>query len=1089
MRPLKLVMSAFGPYAGRVEVDLEALGERGLYLITGDTGAGKTTLFDAITFALYGEASGANRTPSMFRSKYALPETPTEVELAFRYGGKVYTVRRSPEYERPARRGSGTTIQAPQAELVYPDGHIVTKVREVTLAVEEIIGLSWNQFVQIAMLAQGEFLKLLLADTPSRQAIFQKIFKTRYCAVFQEKMRMEASRLRGARERLGNSVAQYLGGIRAPEELRPRLQLAQENQLPFQETLELIRTIIEGDEQAIRRQAEQTGLLDKSLAEANARLGKAEEAEKARVRLTQALAQRETLRPLTEESLRKWEDARGSLPRQEALERDLAALEALAPRYQELSGQRKALAQLGQELSQGQRDLESRTQERDRCAEALEALRKERAALSQAGEERERLLREQSEAAGIRDSLLLRQKEEAAWQALGERLAGRRAAWASLRADREEQKRVRESLEERLRSHRELLKAAEGLPAEREKLLSRQTQAQDRRRNLKELGELLESWEGLAEQAEQARGLYREAADQFSQAEDRYQRLYRAFLDGQAGILAQGLAEGEPCPVCGSRSHPSPAAPVQGAPAQKELDRSRKEADAARKAAEARSSEASRQTAAAEERGAQLLSRMKAYTDAPSLEQARPLLGERARLAEQELRSLHQSLMDLESQITRREELLEQTERRERELEKLAKEAEALREEEIRLQNEVSALLAQRDQQGEKLSADLGCPAEEAGGRIRTELASSAQRLRQIGERLAQAEAQLKRRNQLEQEIPHQEQALADLEQKLIALREGLAGGASRKAEVERQIRAIEESLPCTQEEAERRRESLLAERRALSEALKAAEQAHHANQEQLTAAEAAVGELTRLLEASEAIDREAELQIREKLIASREEAAARERELHARLTGNRSALEQMTVQAGKLETLDEQYRWVQALSDTVNGNLAKRAKITLETYVQTAYFDRILRRANTRLMVMSGGQYELIRRKEAGNNRSQSGLDLDVTDHYNGTQRNVQSLSGGESFKASLALALGLSDEIQSAAGGIRLDTMFVDEGFGSLDEESLQQAVQALSGLTEGNRLVGIISHVAELKEKIDKQVIVTKDHSNGSQIHLQL
>jgi exonuclease SbcC len=179
---------------------------------------------------------------------------------------------------------------------------------------------------------------------------------------------------------------------------------------------------------------------------------------------------------------------------------------------------------------------------------------------------------------------------------------------------------------------------------------------------------------------------------------------------------------------------------------------------------------------------------------------------------------------------------------------------------------------------------------------------------------------------------------------------------------------------------------------------------------------------------------------------------------------------------------------WVRALSNTANGTVAGKEKIMLETYVQMTFFDRILERANTRLMVMTGGQYELKRRPEAENNRAQSGLELNVIDHYNGTERSVKTLSGGESFKASLSLALGLSDEIQSSAGGIRLDTMFVDEGFGSLDEESLGQAIRALSALTESRRLVGIISHVSELKEKIDRQVIVTKQKTGGSTVSIQ-
>ena len=230
-------------------------------------------------------------------------------------------------------------------------------------------------------------------------------------------------------------------------------------------------------------------------------------------------------------------------------------------------------------------------------------------------------------------------------------------------------------------------------------------------------------------------------------------------------------------------------------------------------------------------------------------------------------------------------------------------------------------------------------------------------------------------------------------------------------------------------------------------------------------------------------IDKEKELQKREAHTKSRKEAEEKSKQVHARLVANRAALGNIRLQTGDLERLEKEYARVKALSNTANGTIAGKEKIMLETYIQMTYFDRIIARANTRLMVMSGGQYELKRRREAENNRSQSGLDLDVTDHYNGTERSVKTLSGGESFKASLSLALGLSDEIQASAGGVKLDTMFVDEGFGSLDEESLDQALRALASLAEGNRLVGIISHVGELKNRIDKQIVVKKDQSGGS------
>ena len=244
---------------------------------------------------------------------------------------------------------------------------------------------------------------------------------------------------------------------------------------------------------------------------------------------------------------------------------------------------------------------------------------------------------------------------------------------------------------------------------------------------------------------------------------------------------------------------------------------------------------------------------------------------------------------------------------------------------------------------------------------------------------------------------------------------------------------------------------------------------------------------MRRLLESAQTVDVEALQQQSQDLTRQRTEESEAQKAVHTRLVTNQTALSHIRERAADLEKLEDRQKWLQALSDTVNGRLRDKEKIALETYIQMTFFDRILQRANLRLLVMSGGQYELKRRREAENNRSQSGLELDVIDHYNGSERSVKSLSGGESFKASLSLALGLSDEVQSAAGGIRLDTMFVDEGFGSLDEESLAQAIRALTGLTEGKRLVGIISHVSELKEKIDKQIIVTKEKTGGSRVEI--
>ena len=353
MRPLKLTVSAFGPYAGTVVMELEKLGSRGLYLITGDTGAGKTTIFDAITYALYGEPSGETRDASMFRSKYAKADTPTFVELVFSYGGKIYTVRRNPEYERPAKRGGGMTLQKAEAELLLPDGRLVAKAREVNSEIIRIIGLNRSQFAQIAMIAQGDFLKLLLADTKNRQEIFREIFKTRYYMVLQEKLKSETSALQKTCEAARASVQQYIGGLlcREDDPLLPQLQQAKEGSLPLQETEALAETLIAGD--AHEDAACQSALekLDAELQNVTTLLAKAEETEKTRQKLEEALEKQQLQQAQAAAAQSALEAEQTKDPRRIALNQSLTALEAELPRYRELQEKQVSLSSLDAQLS------------------------------------------------------------------------------------------------------------------------------------------------------------------------------------------------------------------------------------------------------------------------------------------------------------------------------------------------------------------------------------------------------------------------------------------------------------------------------------------------------------------------------------------------------------------------------------------------------------------------------------------------------------------------------------------------------------------------------------------------------------------
>lgn len=923
MRPLHLTLSAFGPYAGRVEIPLEQLGERGLYLITGDTGAGKTTIFDAITYALYGEPSGDNRDPSMFRSKYAQPNTPTWVELVFSYGGQTYTVRRSPEYERPAKRGGGTTLQRAEAELHLPDGRLVTKTREVTGEIVNIIGLDRSQFAQIAMIAQGDFLKLLLADTRSRQEIFRKLFPTRGYMVFQEKVKSESGALQRECEAARASVKQYIDGVLCPREdpMYPQWERAWAGELPIQETVELLETLLDQDRERDTQCSEELEQLDGEWKAVTALLAKAEELEKAQSQLEEAQARRETCVGLWEAAQQQLEAQTAQASQWEGLRAQLADLEAELPRYQELDQLRQNLTAQTQSIRQQSTWLEEQENEQRRREKELELWRQERTGLEEAG-------------------------------------------------------------------------------AQRERLLGQQTRAQEQSQRLEELSTLLAGCRQARVNLENAQKRYGVARQKAQAAQEDYTGKNQAFLDEQAGILAQQLAEGQPCPVCGSLTHPTPAQLSPGAPTEEELNRAKQAWETAQQTASTWSVEAGKARTALEEREQRLRSQMA------------HVLPEQG--ADQPLDQVAQSIQE-----------------------------------------------AQRK-------------AQEA--------------LDQVRGQLGQVEAALARKRQLDTQIPQQEQRLGELEQAIASAREQLAGANSRREELEGQIHALEGQLRYPQADQARQEQGKLnGELQRLEEAQTQAQRQANAAQLALTGAEEAVKQLTQLVEQSQPVDVEAQRARSQELTLRRAQLTAVQRELHTRLTTNRTALEQIQGKTAQLAQLEQRYTWVRTLSNTVNGTLPGKEKIALETYVQMTFFDRILRRANLRLLVMTGGQYELKRRREAAGSRGQSGLEMDVIDHYNGTERSVKSLSGGESFQASLALALGLSDEIQSSAGGIRLDTMFVDEGFGSLDEESLGKAMGALGDLAQGNRLVGIISHVSELKEKIDKQIVVRKDRTGGSRVEI--
>ncbi len=913
MRPISLTISAFGPYAGECRLDLAQLGEKGLYLITGDTGAGKTTLFDAITYALYGQTSGGVRETEMLRSKYAEAARPTFVEMEFAYKGKIYTIRRSPEYMRPAKRGTGLVRQNSTARLTLPDTEVpLSTVKEVNQAVVELLGLDVNQFRQIAMIAQGDFLRLIYASTPERSDILRRIFNTQPYKLLQEKLSDEFRLLRREFENVQQSIAQYIEGIALP----PGDETDISSMMP-QETAEYLDRIIEQDKAAHKEKMIQQQQCEAELAKLTASLSQVQHQETLRAQQTQLKMQIEAAVPQKAQAESSYAEAKEKYDTmQPQLTVQIESLKQELPRYKELTAKN-------------------------------EQLKKQQA-------------REQQQAARLK--------------ADKEKLAKLDAEIADLNA---------------------CLEKSDEANAQLEQCRALRDKTDESLRQIDKLNTMLASYKEQCLQLREKNAEYKKAADAHNRLNISYTAKNSAFFAEQAGILAQSLQEGSPCPVCGSLSHPQPAQPSDKAPSQAELEKLKERLDTADRAKQQIYSKCAQ---------------ISGYIDSIKTEikaQAVHCLGEYAP------KTLFHDVQVKKDDLT------------------------AAQKKNTLLLKELQQDIAQRE-------------------KLKLRLQQNVEQQKQLRESVLNISSDLSR---LQSDNDNAAKELADIKAGLVCSDERTLLG--RINELQSTLEQFKNQCQSAQNKLARIQQQMTAWQAALESV-----------SSQITDAPCNKAELTAFQQ---------ELQLK------KEQLRADILELHTRLNGNERTRSNLSSKLKSLAAKEKQYTLVKSLTDTAGGSLLGKERIKLETYIQMHYFERIIARANLRLMVMSQGQYELMRRKSSEHLRLQTGLDLDVIDHYNGSVRSVKTLSGGESFKASLSLALGLADEIQFFAGGIQLDTMFIDEGFGSLDSESLSQAVRVLSGLSEDNKLIGIISHVAELKEKIDKQLQITKQNEQGSSVKI--
>ena len=913
MRPLKITMSAFGPYAGEVTLNMQKLGKSGIYLITGDTGAGKTTIFDAISYALYGEASGNYRENTTLRSKYASADTPTFVELEFEYNNEIYKINRNPEYPRPNKRGEGFTKQSANAELVMPDGSVITKIKEVSAKVEEIIGINKNQFSQIAMIAQGDFRKLLNCETNERSKIFRKIFKTEPYHNIEIKLSSLFNELKRNREKEKSGIEQYINQLKCNENdtLSLELERAKSGDVLIEDVIKLAGEIINKDMLEYTKTQKNIESINEEIEKINSNIKLYENQEATKKAYAKASAKLEELKTKRNECEKAYKSAEAQRERLEDLTRKINLINSKMPKYDELKSLENSINERAQSFEKSNNSLKLKQQE-------ITLLEKEIDEKSKALEE-------------VKGADLLVQK---------------------LTVQKEEIKKKAEALKE--------------LKTEIDRCKTEQ-------KNLKN-----------------AQSFAKFALDEYGALENEYNQIYIAFFNEQAGIIADELKDGEPCPVCGSTSHPNLARKSENAPSQADVESAQNLAKKAQEKAD------------------------KARDSASALKSRFDEIAANVKSAAKKLFGTDDNVFDdYNSNINA-------------------------------LKKEYDCTLALLKTANEKLSLY----------------------------------------QKLDKEIPKIQEKQKSLSDEISKLNTQKASDEAFISENTKRVTSIKSELDF--ESADLAKDKLKEYTNLSNDIKNAIEKSKNAFDDIKSKYDTQKGtkaSLENALKEFKKIDLAALNEKSLKLNEYKKDVDKTAKSLYSRIESNKLLVDNISEKRDILKGYDDKYVWLKALSETANGDISGKEKITLETFVQMTYFDSIIRKANIRLLTMSDGQYELVRRSDAETLKKNEGLALDVIDHFNASTRSVSTLSGGESFMASLCLALGLSDEIQSSNGGIKLDTMFVDEGFGSLDGEALDRALSALTSLSQGNRLVGIISHVDALCDRIDNKIVITKDRTIGS------
>lgn len=1033
MKPLWIKISAFGPYAKEIQIPLSELASDGIFLITGDTGAGKTTLFDAICFALFGEVSGSYREESSLRSDFADTDTETYVEMEFLFHHNKYRIWRKPTYTRAKKRGEGITTSTADAHLIDDKGNVTTGAKKVTQAVEELLGIDAGQFKQIAMIAQGEFLKLLYADSKERGEIFRKVFHTDFYRRLQEALKEMEKQKKAAYEESGTKVLTYLsqcGLTSLPDdalyqvpELLIEIQNIQNEKKTQWQTLEQQLQKLENVVQ--NKQAE----------------------------LVQAKADMQ-MWDLLEEAQKAYQ----ALQAQKEIQRN---------KQKQLLLQRRALDYVHPKELIWQQTQQNKIRLQTSLQTLEEQHKQTTIQLTQKKEEQQNAAKIKMQLQQKQAELLAKEKELADYQrrdTLCETIKQQKHNVLHLQTQMQKNEEKRQDLLQTFNQIQEKESTLPMLVQQIQQLEEYENQNHNNRIAVLEVQTKQKELEQIQQNLIQLRTKYTKTRADWEKQKQNADLAQRQYLDAQAGILAQDLIDGVPCPVCGALHHPQKAVLPEYAPTKEEWETLQEKEKRAHQMLEDIIREGQEQKAVFEqldkvqqERLVKLKSLgMENVQDCDVVlqklqEQNQTLQKNKNLLQQQQLdiQKLVQTKQNKETQLQQYEQVLKE-------------ETNAL---EI-LQEKINVMQGEYQTLQKRLDDDI------TWTEAKVFLQQEKNKVQQMQEQIVQ----------IEEEWQSVQDLCTQIKSKMEQVKENLEVCQKQETEAKQDFQIALQNEGFASQDTYM---DILVERNVL-------EKEEIENQKYFAALEQSKVLLENRQRDVIGKEKRNLQQLHDEMdtwIKQKNQLQQKKEEQKGAWTVQNAAYHQVLEAWETRLAAEKEYLPVAELSQAANGQYSVQGeKRTFEIFIQSFYFERMVELANVRFVQMTNGRFHLRRLDGTSDRRIQSGLELEVLDDYTGKPRGIKSLSGGEAFKASLSLALGLSDMIQQTAGGVEINAMFIDEGFGALDEQSREQAVDILQQLSNGNRMVGIISHVTELKESIEKKLIVQKSNT-GSKVSFSL